>query len=352
MRANNGLVFPRDVQVGRRANAEREGNFWLQLGRRPLRIRSAWTIEWKDRSQSDEVEITGSKFKEKVFIRKQVGLADGAEWKKGRKHCEWRRSDACVPFPPTYPLLVVCFGRNLNPSRTKNRRIERRKEKRKSVGVVFNRGNTRCGTRTCCTTIRRLRAAFVCSSGCESGGAASDVALLERCRGKHSASLKTRRKRNKEADACPRIFQNRQCPDGRIETEDVEPSKDPARSFVARANKAKAIVHGYQLCSRRFRYRRYLSPPLPARFTFNLLSDTRPREIFPCDQRGKLPPISYVHRTLRQREKQCFTLSSALFHLTVSLHGWTKLGSHRPNVQSILRTRVSKRKRDLFEIVV
>ena len=67
------------------------------------------TIEWKDRSQSDEVGITGSKFKEKVFIRKQVGLADGAEWKKGRKHCEWRSSDACVPLPPTIPWLLFAL---------------------------------------------------------------------------------------------------------------------------------------------------------------------------------------------------------------------------------------------------
>lgn len=230
--------------------------------------------------------------------------------------------------------------------------MERRREKRKSVGVVFNRSNTRSGTRTCCATIRRLRAAFVCGSGCESGGAASDVALLERCRGKHLASLKTRRKRNKEADACPRIFQNRQYPDRRIEAEDVEPSKDPAGVLSLGQIKPKPLYTVISFVRDASDIGDIFCHPFPVRFTFNLLSDTRPREIFPCDQRDKLPPISYVHRTLRQREKQCFTLTSALFHLTVLLHGWTKLGSHRPNVQSILRTRVSKRKRDLLEIVV
>lgn len=218
--------------------------------------------------------------------------------------------------------------------------------------MVFNRSNTRSGTRTSCATIRRLRAAFVCGSGCESGGAASDVALLERCRGKHSASLKTRRKRNKEVDACPRIFQNRQCSDRRIEAEDAEPSKDPAGVLSLGQIKSKPLYTVISFVRDASDIGDIFRHPFPVRFAFNLLSDTRPREIFPCDQRGELLPISYAHRTLRRREKQRFTLSSAVFHLTVSLHGWTKLGSYQPNVQSILRTRVSKRKRDLFEVVV
>lgn len=148
------------------------------------------------------------------------------------------------------------------------------------------------------------------------------------------------------------FFKIRQCPDGRIEAEDVEPSKDPAGVLSLGQIKPKPLYTVISFVRDASDIGDIFRHPFPARFTFNLLSDVRPREIFPCDQRGRLPPISYVHRTLRQREKQCFTLSSALFHLTVSLHGWTKLGSQRPNVQSILRTRVSKRKRDLLEIVV
>lgn len=86
---------------------------------------------------------------------------------------------------PARPRILRClFALWSQPKPSANgeegrERVEkgwRREEKeRRMAGVVFNRGNASAG-------------GFVCSSGCESGGAASDVALLERCREKHTAT--------------------------------------------------------------------------------------------------------------------------------------------------------------------
>lgn len=75
--------------------------------------------------------------------------------------------------------------------------------------------------------------------------------------------------------------------------------------------------------------------PSAARFTFNLLPDTRSREIFPRNPRGRrlLPIRHYIERTLRQRENSSALPSSALFHSALLLHGRTSFTGLRAAIE-------------------